>query len=292
MRFILIIFTLLFLTGGHSVSLALEGFEVCDPSNNAAYEDLANSPWNSVNARPGYGVIYAIGAPWCPYCKRVYMLAQSGSVPIEFRFLGMDPFNTEDFKKIADNIKHGEEGIKRTYLGKKSKPMPIKEIDYLSEGAIFTAFALKARFKPIIKRLNEKSGVPKPISWGSPVIIGIFDKHLVPFIGVPKLEAMANDLKPHSAVAAVNKTYLKTPPIILNSIKKTVTIKKGTGSVFAFPSYESVSLCPTRSMRLTVVGKTTVQGLAWFKVKAFETANNQVGNWRSIHAYVPVSEVE
>lgn len=270
---------------------ANSGFKVCDSSYEAGYKDLQYAPWASATfPKSGAGVVYILGAPWCPHCKRAYNLASSTSLPADFRYIGMDPYDSTDFGKIADGVKHGSKGLKRTYKSGSSPNLAEVEINYLAEGALFSANAIRLRFEPIIKKQNiENRKRPDRATWGSPVVIGIFDGQYVPFLGLPKLELMANDVVPHSSIEATKRNYINVLPDMKEPSIRIIEVIQSVTQIYAYPSTQSNSMCTERNTRLNVVGEMEIDGQSWLKVKAYTVKNGNSSYWRDIHGYIQLN---
>lgn len=92
------------------------------------FENLERSVWISSN-RNGDRAVYVIAAPWCPYCRQLYLTQKEASHDVDFRFVFMgfrrfgDAVANAYFSDDPDQVGvfYADPGARNNALGSQSK---------------------------------------------------------------------------------------------------------------------------------------------------------------------------
>lgn len=278
----------------------LGGLKICDPyfsqGDDLGLNELTYSPWAWLQEVRSGVTYYIIGAPWCPYCRSIYQMAKRGETNIEFRFILQDPISANGVVKMADLAKNGSAALERIFGATRyTRPRSMSnwDIEYFGDGAMFSAEALRLQLEPETATLLARAKLDRA-AWASPVSIPIHTRDGYTFgvanVGMPMLSTdQSNSHAPGQPMS--ERELSKSVP----SLKKTTLTSFYTGGeqrtqLYAFPDFETPSLCVNSAMEFPVDGIVNYKGKNWLRVRViYKQKLDGTGSPISVSAYTPAN---
>lgn len=233
---------------------------VCELFGNTVMWDVEHALWTSMGKTPSGKVIYVVGAPWCPYCQRIYRSYRDNPIDVELRFLPMDAFQQADQRKLVDILIHQDgSGLERTFLTGEPPRIDVDETTYrmVHDAARHAAYGLRERLRPHFGK------------WGSPVLLHHeTDGRFAPYIGFVDPAEIAVYVRPDSAAAQPvypSIASLRGERVIA---PKRVTVGAQGALMLALPREDMpAASCHAEGFAFTAVAEVSSGGKEWYRVE-------------------------
>nr|CAD6423682.1 hypothetical protein REQ54_02526 [Rhizobium sp. Q54] len=229
--------------------------------------DLNHALWGGADSGNA-NVVYLLGAPWCPFCKRAVREYLEGTFPFELRFVPLDAIQNSHRQQQADIVLNGIDGLRRTFVEKGVKPPSFNpDLQRLIYEANFVAQDGFRRRFPDMK---------------SPTYLYVTSKSATKFTGYKPWPEFTGDLRPYGHEIFNFANELEP---ILSEIKKLPRgVKANTAyrtAIHALPDSRSASAGCASNRELNVVAEVNFNGVDWLKVEALITHDDEI-----IHGFV------
>lgn len=231
----------------------------CEAFAKTVIWDVEHALWTSTGPTPSGKVIYVVGAPWCPYCKRVYLTFMENPLDVELRFVPMDVPQQKDQRRLVDIIVNQDgSGLDRTYRTGKAPRIDVDDATYkmVLDAARGAAFGLRERLRPSFG------------TWGSPVFLFLAKEGgFIGLHGYHDVAELAADARPASAEAKA--VYPQIAPFLIErpiDIKVVRTGERGS-LMLTLPRWDMATInCLAGNFALNAVAEVTVDDTHWYKV--------------------------
>lgn len=250
----------------------------CKLFDNTIMWDVEHALWTSTGKTPSGKVIYVVGAPWCPYCQRIYRSHRENPIDVELRFLPMDVPQQADQRKLVDILIHQDgSGLERTYLTGEPPKIDVDAATYrlVLDAARHAAYGLRERLRPHFGK------------WGSPVLLHLeAGGGFAPYIGFVDPAEIAGYVRPDADTVEPVYPSLSSMMDERPIARKVVHVGAEGALMLSLPHDDMAAAgCLAQDFALTAVAEVSGGGKEWYKVEGI------VFDGDVAHAYVDRASV-
>ncbi|MBB3017442.1 thiol-disulfide isomerase/thioredoxin [Microvirga lupini] len=250
------------------------GQSLCEVWDKTLVWDVKHSLWGTSGASSQGKVVYLIGAPWCPFCRRLVNEYLEGRHNFELRFIPIDVVQRKHREQQADIVINKLDGLKRTFVKGDKVPGISPAMEKLIHDANFIAQeGLKVRFT-MGKGLVSPTVVYEKTE-GTSTITGY--KPLTEFASsIRPMKDPGKDLSTDLEQLLAQEKQI-APGRMANLRRKT--------AIHALPNDASASVGCVASRSLKAIAECNMNGQDWLKVEALVSLEHE-----PIYGYIALQD--